>query len=85
MKLLPCTQHLIFFLFVKIRSTTLTAAQESALSVFTAFLDTQLLPLSNEKRSVALHLTTLLVQRCPAEYLPIALTPVRCFLLHVYF
>lgn len=51
--------------------------QESALTVFTQFLDTQLLPLSNEKRSVALHLTTLLVQRCPAEFLPIALTPVR--------
>jgi hypothetical protein len=44
--------------------------------VFTLFLDTQLLPMSNEKRSVALHLTTLLVQRCPAEFLPIALTPV---------
>eukprot|EP01032_Pedospumella_encystans_P026599 gene26599-30059_t len=57
------------------RASSLSAAQESALTVFTQFLDTQLLPMSNEKRSVAAHLTTLLVQRCPAEYLPIALTP----------
>jgi len=78
------TNFLLSTLTFPHRASSLSAAQESALTVFTQFLDTQLLPMSNEKRSVAAHLTTLLVQRCPAEYLPIALTPVRfrlCYLI----
>lgn len=59
------------------RSGALNATQEAALQHLTAFLDKHLLSASKEKRSVALHLTTVLVQRCPADFIPLALTPVR--------
>jgi hypothetical protein len=43
------------------------------------FLDAHLLSASNEKRGVALHITTLLVQRVPADCLPLALSAVSSF------
>ncbi len=51
-------------------------AQETALQQLVRFMDAHLLAASNEKRSVALHLTTLLVQRVPADCLPVALSAV---------
>lgn len=66
------------------RSASLSASQEVCLQQLTAFLDKHLLGASKEKRSVALHLTTVLVQRCPADCIPLALSPVfTVFILHL--
>jgi hypothetical protein len=64
-------------LYCVCRSGTLSATQEASLQQLVHFLDAHLLPASHEKRGVALHVTTLLVQRCPAECLPVALSAVR--------
>jgi hypothetical protein len=60
-----------------IRADALTPAQETALQQLVSFVDAHLLTASNEKRGVALHLIILLVQRVPADCLPVALTAVR--------
>jgi hypothetical protein len=58
------------------RADALTSTQEIALQQLVQFLDAHLLSASNEKRGVALHITTLLVQRVPADCLPLALSAV---------
>jgi hypothetical protein len=67
----------VYVLYCVCRSGTLSATQEASLQQLVHFLDAHLLPASHEKRGVALHVTTLLVQRCPAECLPVALSAVR--------
>jgi hypothetical protein len=69
--------HLLFLPFDNHRrANALTPAQEAALQQLVQFIDAHLLAASNEKRGVALHLIILLVQRVPADCLPIALTAV---------
>jgi hypothetical protein len=60
----------------------MTSGKENILSMLVDFLDNHMLPVSNEKRSVAIYLMTTALKLCPSSYLSICLSAalIRCLI-----